>query len=63
MERWPDGSKFEGNYKQGVKQGHGKFTWADGNCYEGNFEVNNIQGKGKPAFILLWLELAPSLCF
>ena len=47
MERWPDGSKFEGNYSQGVKQGIGKFTWADGNCYEGEFVDNNIEGHGK----------------
>ena len=47
MERWPDSSKFEGFYEQGVKQGEGTFTWADGNCYEGNFVNNNIDGEGK----------------
>ena len=44
VERWPDGSKFEGNYVQGVKQGLGSFTWADGNKYEGEFVENNIEG-------------------
>jgi len=42
VERWPDGSKFEGNYVQGVKQGQGEFTWADGNQYHGQFVENNI---------------------
>ena len=46
VERWPDGSKFEGMYDNGNKEGHGSFTWADGNVYEGNLEQGNIEGKG-----------------
>ena len=27
---WPDGSKYEGEYFEGDKQGAGIFLWADG---------------------------------
>ena len=29
-EAYPDNSKFEGNYENGVKQGAGKYTYTDG---------------------------------
>jgi hypothetical protein len=34
-EVYQDGSKYEGYYKNGRKQGHGRFEWADGCWYEG----------------------------
>ncbi len=54
METWPDGAKYEGNYKQGQKEGisielllgKGVFIWGDGSRYEGEFVHNNIHGKG-----------------
>ena len=52
MERWPDGSKFEGSYMNGVKQGYGKFTWADQSTYTGTFVENNIEGNGKSRVML-----------
>lgn len=45
-EIWPDGSKYEGNFEGGKKQGKGKFVWADGSSYEGEFKDNNIEGTG-----------------
>ncbi len=36
-EVWPDGSKYEGDFKKGKKEGKGKFIWADGSRYEGEF--------------------------
>ena len=27
VEKWPDGSKYEGSYKNGMKDGKGKFVW------------------------------------
>jgi hypothetical protein len=37
IETWPDGSLFEGNYKEGVKNGTGSYTWPDGSSYKGNY--------------------------
>jgi len=37
---------FEGNYKNGKKEGHGSFIWANGNKYSGNIENNLINGEG-----------------
>lgn len=46
MEEWPDGARYEGDYIEGKKHGHGKFNWADGSTYVGDFNKNNIHGKG-----------------
>ncbi len=46
METWPDGSFYNGEYKQGRKNGLGKFKWGDGSEYEGEFYENNIHGRG-----------------
>ena len=43
-ENWPDGSYYEGEYKDGVKSGKGTFSWADGSTYTGDFFENDIQG-------------------
>ena len=43
---WPDGSSYQGDYKQGKKYGKGKFKWGDGSEYNGDFWENNIHGKG-----------------
>jgi len=32
---WPDGAKFEGEWKENRAHGYGKFTHADGDLYEG----------------------------
>ncbi|CAG9322195.1 unnamed protein product [Blepharisma stoltei] len=47
VESWPDGSKFEGSYRDGFKNGQGKFVWVDGSHYEGGFVNNEIEGVGK----------------
>lgn len=43
---YSNGDKYEGCYKEGVKQGKGIFTWADGMCYEGSYENDMRSGKG-----------------
>ena len=46
---WPDGSIYEGNFHDGVKNGKGKFTWAEGEgggTYEGEFKNNQMCGFG-----------------
>ena len=40
-------SKYEGAYKNGKKNGVGKFDWPDGSYYLGEFVENEIEGKGK----------------
>ena len=56
-----DGAKFEGEYRNGNKNGKGHFKWADGSTYEGDFVDNNIHGKGRtflgsPEFNLMGLK-------
>ena len=40
IEHWPDGSKFKGNYLDGVKVGFGIQLWTDRSSYEGNWADN-----------------------
>ena len=42
IETWPDGARYEGEYKEGKKHGQGCLNFADGSIYQGNFEVNEI---------------------
>lgn len=44
MEVWPDGAKYDGEYRDGVKAGNGKLEFADGSWYEGEFAGNEIEG-------------------
>jgi hypothetical protein len=43
---WPDGAKYEGNWRNNVASGRGKFYHIDGDVYDGNsksliIETNN----------------------
>ncbi len=35
MFSWPDGRRYEGNYYEDQKTGHGVFNWTDGRMYDG----------------------------
>ena len=35
---WPNGDRFEGIFKNGKREGHGKRINADGSQYEGNYK-------------------------
>ena len=35
---WPDGQRYEGEFKDGNSNGHGVYTWPDGQRYEGEFK-------------------------
>lgn len=37
VETWPDGSKYEGEYKNGKKNGKGAYAWSDGSYYVGEW--------------------------
>lgn len=39
--------KYEGNWENNQKNGHGKQTFFDGSIYEGDFKDNVPHGKGK----------------
>ena len=45
--KWPEGSQFEGEYKDNLREGKGKFTWKNGICFEGYFSNGKPCGKGK----------------
>ena len=49
VEIWNDG-RFEGEYKNGYRHGHGTFIMFDGSSYEGEFSQNLMQGQGKYAW-------------
>lgn len=40
-------STYEGEYKNGIREGHGIFTHADGSVKEGNFVNGQLMGRGK----------------
>lgn len=40
-------SKYEGTYKNGIRDGKGKFTHADGSVKTGHFVDGQLMGQGK----------------
>ena len=44
--KWPDGSYFEGEYSEGIREGFGKLAWPDGEYYEGEWKMGDYEGKG-----------------
>lgn len=40
-------SRYEGEYLDGKKHGHGKVMWSNGDSYEGQFENDVIHGHGR----------------
>ncbi len=43
---WPDGSRYEGEFKNNTFHGKGKYTWANGKWYEGDFRNDKRNGRG-----------------
>jgi len=41
-----DGAVYEGNHKNGIPDGKGKWTYQNGNSYEGEIKGNKLIGKG-----------------
>lgn len=37
---------FDGNYKNGLKNGRGKFKWSNESEFVGEFKNNKIEGLG-----------------
>ena len=42
---WPDGAKYEGEWRQNKANGTGKFWHADGDVYEGQFAQGMRSGR------------------
>lgn len=45
--RYPDGSTYLGQYKNGTRHGYGEQIWKDGSLYQGYFEDDKCSGKGR----------------
>ena len=44
--KYSDGSRYEGEHREGVRHGRGTYTWADGNRYEGEWHEDKMHGEG-----------------
>mmetsp|Transcript_18330 Transcript_18330/g.41729 ORF Transcript_18330/g.41729 Transcript_18330/m.41729 type:complete len:306 (-) Transcript_18330:52-969(-) len=47
---WPDGGKYEGEWKDGKMHGNGKFIEVNGTWYEGEWCEGKMQGNGTQVF-------------
>jgi hypothetical protein len=43
---WPNGDKYEGEYRDGKPNGQGIYTWADGRKYVGEWKDGKKHGQG-----------------
>ena len=43
---WPDGTKYEGGWKDGMRHGQGVMTEKDGPRYEGEWKDGEANGRG-----------------
>ncbi|XP_019739911.1 ankyrin repeat and MYND domain-containing protein 1-like isoform X2 [Hippocampus comes] len=46
VQEFLDGSKYEGEFVDGLKQGQGRYTWSSGEFYEGSFYKDYRHGDG-----------------
>ena len=43
---YPNGEKYEGDWKNGKYHGHGTYSWSNGNKYVGEWKGGNLNGQG-----------------
>jgi hypothetical protein len=43
---WPDGTKYEGNFKDDAPHGYGRKIFSNGEYYEGYFIEGKAHGNG-----------------
>ena len=46
LRTWPNGDRYDGEYRDGQAVGTGKFKYANGDVYEGQFENDRANGFG-----------------
>ncbi|KAM9385759.1 ankyrin repeat and MYND domain-containing protein 1-like [Pholidichthys leucotaenia] len=46
VQEWYDGSRYEGEFVNGLKHGRGKYSWRNGEYYEGSFYKDYRHGGG-----------------
>ncbi len=46
IQLWPDGSKYEGYWKDDMANGRGRLIHADGDVYEGDWRNDKAEGEG-----------------
>uniref|UniRef100_A0A8C6V3J1 Ankyrin repeat and MYND domain containing 1 n=1 Tax=Neogobius melanostomus TaxID=47308 RepID=A0A8C6V3J1_9GOBI len=46
VQDWSDGSRYEGEFVNGLKHGRGKYTWKNGEYFEGSFYKDFRHGDG-----------------
>ena len=49
-ETYDEGHVYEGDWKDGKRNGRGKMVFANGEIYEGDFQDDNMHGHGKMVF-------------
>lgn len=48
--QFKSGASYEGEWKEGMRDGLGKYVWPDKSYYIGNFENDRACGKGRLGF-------------
>lgn len=43
---WPDGKKYEGDFRDGLAHGRGTLTHANGDIYMGEYQTDECHGYG-----------------
>jgi hypothetical protein len=46
VEVWGDGKRYEGDFKNGIKDGEGTYEWPNGKKYIGTWKHNKQHGHG-----------------
>jgi hypothetical protein len=44
--KWPDGTEYEGDYVNNLREGLGEYRWKNGKKFKGMFKGGKQHGKG-----------------